>query len=116
MPFRATHSVFALTVRLILRRALNIRAARHGVRMMRIHVIDMHDEAARLHRHLSRRSQVMILSFAMQPDRQIARMHFTVHDIARRRLFDAARGEAEHTHEEIVLGGDVRASEDRCSP
>jgi hypothetical protein len=78
MPLRIACAVFALTVRLIDRLAVDAGARRTSALEVCVDIIDVDDQAGIRHVDGERRVEMMLGGHAVQPDGRIAGTHFTM--------------------------------------
>ena len=69
MTFKVTHAVFALAIRLIGRLAVDARACRASVLIVRVDVIDEDDQAGVCHVCSERRLEIVLRSDMVEPKR-----------------------------------------------
>jgi hypothetical protein len=102
MPFRVSSTVFALTVRLVLRLPLHPSAPLTSVCAMCIDIVYVDNQTACGHGLQTRRSEIMFRGCTMKPDYEIADANFSVNRHAVRGALNAPGRKAEHVYQEIM--------------
>jgi hypothetical protein len=113
MAFQISRAVLPLTVRLIDWLRVDEGTGRTSALVVRIDIVDMHEESGIRHVSGQRRIEAMFRRYAVQPNRGITGTHLCMNWMAFRVSRHASAVEAEGTNEEIVSRRHVLVGQDR---
>jgi hypothetical protein len=113
VPFEIPRAVLALPIWLIDRLRIDERTSRARPLVVRIDIIDMHEETRIRDVSGQRGSEPMFRRYAVKPDRGITRTDLAMDGLTFRVSMHATAIEAEGLDEEIVSCRDVLVSQNR---